>query len=478
MSNYPKRFEILKNNGKTLEFRVDQLANGIDKCFVKHFVNDIDQRKTRQTKVPKILEYDIEESGKHTFVFFEYDPNIPFDALSDGIDLGEDNGPIWEQDVFVMKHDPNGLSKRRIEYLATKYAPFVFLHEDERFLPTSLEYLLNKDEEGKTKDESLKVMLTLKFHNIKIKDIDFPYNDLFEVIPYNGEKNSVLNTIGFDFFADETQRDILEKRKKDPGNVTIYYSCIPNPEKPHQIIISYHFLYAYDSKQEKEGDTKFASHIFDRESVNIVFNWDRNNRDEDPKPEYMIYGAHLEGQTMGSVKQDENDSDKWNNLQRWTSGRVKVKWNDVIRIKENHPCITVAKGSHAPYPAPGHYAVYMFGDPLVEPAGTHKVLIHEDLSLDNATVNEINEVYSYKLKDLGLDAVTSKSILAYSGYIVDIIGFKNAKFPPFTNRELEIDKWVNGDADEEIYDWIPSKVEEGTRDRFASLIGSINNNLA
>lgn len=477
MSKYPKRFEILKNNGETLEIRVGELIEGLKEYFVKFSINGEVQNDIRETTASKTLKYTVSESGRYTFSIFKYDLNMPFDSVPDGIGDDEDNDPVWEQDVFVMKYDPKGLSKKRIEDLALKYSPFIFLHEDERFLPASLEYLLNKDETGKTKDEDLKVNLKLKFHHTRVKNIDFPYNDLSEVLPYNGERNSVLDTIGFDFSGDETLRGILERRKKDPNRVTIYYSCIPNPEKSNQIIISYHFLYAYDSKQEKEGDKKFASHVFDREGVNIVFHWDRDNPDGEPKPEYMIYGAHLEGQTMGAVKQNEDDSGKWDNLQKWTSGRVRVKWDYVNKIKGNHPCVAVAKGSHAPYPAPGNYAVYMFGNPLVEPAGTQKILIPEEVSLDIRRVNEINKVYSYKLKDLELDSVTSKSILAYSGFIVDIIGFKNAKFPPFTKRELDIDKWVNGDEKDVIYEWNPAKVEKEVKDKFVRLITSMNDNL-
>ncbi|ODS33045.1 MAG: hypothetical protein SCARUB_01807 [Candidatus Scalindua rubra] len=392
-NNYPKRFEILQNDGETLRIRVGELAEGLDKYFVKYCVNDKVQEDTREISKSEILQYTIAESGKHTFSFYENDPGENFDTLPDGIEFYEDNSPVWEQDVFVIKHDPGGLSKERIEKLAQKHAPFVFLHEDERYLPASLEYLLNKDETGKTKDENLKVLLTLKFKNTE--NISFPYNDLSEVLPYNGEKNSVLDTIGFNIFGlmgGDTKRDILEKRKKDPDNITIYYSYIPNPEKQQQVIISYHFLYAYDSKQEEEGDIKFASHIFDRESINIVFNWDRNNPGEEPKPEYMIYGAHLEGQTMGAVKQDEDDSDKWHDLQKWTCGRVKVMWENVDKINQNHPSVAVAKGSHAPYPAPGHYAVYFLGKTvLVEPAGTGKVLIPQEFNFNDDIKKEFKK---------------------------------------------------------------------------------------
>ncbi len=40
--NYPKRFEILQNDGEVLKFHVEELASGINEYFVKHFINDID----------------------------------------------------------------------------------------------------------------------------------------------------------------------------------------------------------------------------------------------------------------------------------------------------------------------------------------------------------------------------------------------------------------------------------------------------
>ncbi len=157
-------------------------------------------------------------------------------------------------------------------------------------------------------------------------------------------------------------------------------------------------------------------------------------------------------------------------------------WKDVHKIK-NHPIVAVAQGSHAPYPAPGHYAVYLLKrlPMLVEPAGTGKVLIPPGFSHDYDLGDDLKEVYPYKLKDLELGAITSNSwnsILAYSGYIVDIIGIQNAKFPPFTKRELDIDKWVNGDKKDVIYNWNPTKVEQKTKDKFVKLINTIDVKLS
>jgi hypothetical protein len=50
-NNYPKRFEILQNDGETLQFRVDKLANGLVECFVRHCINDIDYIGIDETQV-------------------------------------------------------------------------------------------------------------------------------------------------------------------------------------------------------------------------------------------------------------------------------------------------------------------------------------------------------------------------------------------------------------------------------------------
>ncbi len=484
MSNYPKRFEILQNNGTILKIRVGKLVEDLDECFMEYSINGDKQGNTREiTTIPKILEYPVSKSGKHTFSFFKYDPDVPFDPLEDGIDLNEDNDPIWEQDIFVIKHDSYRLPKDRIKTLAERYAPFIFMDAKERYLPASINYLLNKKEDGGIKDEALDVKVTLKLADTK--NIEMPYNDLSEVLPYNGDNDSLLDTIGLSIsrlLDNKTLRDALENRTGDVDNVTIYYSYIPNSETKQQVIINYHFLYAYDSKMEEEGTTKKTSHIFDRENISIVFKWDVSKQDVESKPDYIIYGAHLEGQTMGSVKKDEKNPDKWKSLQKWKCGRVKVLWKDVYKIHD-HPIVAVARGSHAPYPAPGHYAVYLMKrlPMLVEPAVADKVLIPGNYLHDKYRSDELKEVYPYKLKDLELGSITSNSwnsILAYCGHIVDIIGTQNAKFPPFTKRELDIDTWVNGDEKDVIYAWDPKKVEKETEDKFVILIDSMNDTLA
>ncbi len=60
-------------------------------------------------------------------------------------------------------------------------------------------------------------------------------------------------------------------------------------------------------------------------------------------------------------------------------------------------------------------------------------------------------------------------MLAFSGYLVDIIIIKGAKFPPFTERETCINEYVNGD----IKVWDGAKISEKSEQRMNRLI--INN---
>jgi hypothetical protein len=51
MSNYPKRFEILQNDGKTLECCVDKLTNSLNEYFIKHFINDKVQGESKDYQI-------------------------------------------------------------------------------------------------------------------------------------------------------------------------------------------------------------------------------------------------------------------------------------------------------------------------------------------------------------------------------------------------------------------------------------------
>ncbi len=401
-----------------------------------------------------------------------------------------------------MKSDPEGLPESRIENLAKKYAPFLFVDSEEHYFPASIDYLLNKEDTDKSLNE---LKLSLKFRDIEYGSMkkvvrrtrltgvvrgnisDINYKDLDKVLPYNGDNISELDTIGInplDLFNGKNLREFLEKRKDNNDYVTVYYSFFPNPNlQKKEIIINYHFLYIYDSKKEVIGDLKKASHIFDRESISIVFEWDKNNPDEDPQPKYLIYGAHLPGQLITLKRKDGGDE------QKWKTRRVKVEWKEAYKIKisntkDFHPIVAVARGSHATYPVPGQYGVKPIDIiETVEPASLDKLLLPSFYSY-NGKMEQIlkgsNNIISYKLKDLELGSITSSSwnsILAFSGYIVDIIGLTDAKFPPFTERETEIDKWVNGTEDDPVHNWDPDKVDKTTQAKLEKLVKDIGENL-
>ena len=477
--NFPKRLEIVENDGDILELNMNELAKEGEKYYVRASVNGKIQELDRTITDPEKIIFLVNKTGKHTFTFYNEDPEI------------NSHSKIWEQDVFVIKKDSKGLSKDEIDKLALKYAPIALLDGEEEYLPASIAYLQNWDDNTNQPIDDCNVDVTLKIPGIE--KISFPYNKLAEVLPYNSHNEAILDTIGINllkFFARKTKRDALKGRKGDSENITIYYSYIPNSEKSDQIVINYHFLYAYDPKMEAEDDKKKFSHVFDRESMSLVFHWDKNrvtsipdNSDVsgaslNPRPEYIIFGAHVTGQNIYLID-DENipqesidgkkrfkptDNDK---LQVWTAPRIKVKWKDVVKIK-SHPTVAVARGSHALYPIPGWY--YVKQTRLLEPAMGDKAIVASHITLSGTTKQEFKKVFTYELKDLELGSINSTKdswnrLLAFSGYLVDIVVMKGARFPPFTERETDINKWVNGD----IPVWDSTRISDESTQRINRL---------
>ncbi len=486
-SNFPKRLEIINNDGNTLELNMNELAKDDKKYYVKMSVNGKTREEDKLISDPNRMIFPISETGKHTFTFFTKEGG------------NKTKNKIWEQDIFVLKKDPNGLPKETINKLALKYAPFVLLDGKEEYLPASIAYLQNWNDKTKKTIDECNVSVDLKIPGVE--NISFPYNDLAKVLPYNAHKEAILDTIGislFKFLARKTKRDALKGRKGDRDNITIYYSCIPNstpnpyfpePENEQQIIINYHFLYTYDPKMEAENDKKKFSHVFDRESMSVVFRWNKNqpisisghpetsDNPLNPRPEFIVYGAHVTGQTIyliddenipqeskdGKGKFKPEDHDK---LQAWTAPRLIVNWKDVVKI-EHHPAVAVARGSHALYPIPGWY--YVKQTRLLEPAMGEKALVPSHIALANTMRNDFDKIFNYKLEDLKLESIESNSwnrLLAFSGYLVDIVVMKGARFPPFTEREVDINKWVNGD----IPVWNSTKISKESEQRMDRLM--------
>ncbi len=133
-------------------------------------------------------------------------------------------------------------------------------------------------------------------------------------------------------------------------------------------------------------------------------------------------------------------------------------------------------------PAVNDYAVYLTNHSLfIEPAGAGKALIPPGFSCEKENVNKLESIFSYKLKDLDLGNITSNSwnsILAYSGEIIDILVLQNAKHPPYNERELNINKWINGEGKYEILKWNSDKVENNDKKKFVKFIETIEVNLS
>ncbi len=462
---------------------MNELAKEDVNYYVKASVNGEIQKLDKSIADPGKIKFHVSETGKHTFTFYNEDPEI------------NPKSKIWEQDVFVLKKDPDGLLKETIDKLALQYAPIALLDGEEEYLPASIAYLQNWDDSTNKPIDDCNVDVTLKIPGIE--KISFPYNKLSEVLPSNSHNEAILDTIGiniFKFYARKTKRDALKGRKGDPENITIYYSYIPNPMRKQQIVINYHFLYAYDPKMEAENDKKKFSHVFDRESISVVFQWEKNKPISipdnpkssgnalNPRPKYIIYGAHVTGQNIyliddenipqesmdGKKRYKPNDKDK---LQEWTAPRIKVNWKDVVKI-EKHPTVVVARGSHAIYPIPGWY--YVKQTRLLEPAMGDKAIVPSHITLSSVTKQEFKKVFTYELKDLELGSIKSSKgswnrLLVFSGYLVDIVVMKGARFPPFTERETNINKWVNG----YIPIWDGAKISDNSAKRMRRLV---NNN--
>jgi hypothetical protein len=523
VDGYPRHFDIITNDGEDLEVKIDEIIPGDTEYYYQILLGRddellIEQKVSPLKKVstlekssnpdPGVIRAKITKTGRYKFRIYLDDEEhrvgaswrIISNAIKKRINEGYKN-PVWEQDVFVVRPDPEGLSTPKIDELATKHAPFLLLHADEHYFPASINFLLNKENtDEKLNDLKLsikfnkidlnskkKITRRTRFTGVAMKDIKrIAYKDLDKVLPYNGDNISELNTIGlniFRLFGKDTLRDALEVRTDNINNVTVYYSYFPNPnQEKKEVIINYHFLYIYDSKKEAKGDMKKASHIFDRESISIVFRWDKSNPDVNPDPKYMIFGAHLPEQLITLKREDKGEE------QYWRTRRVKVKWKDVKKIKiggnkEFHPIVAIARGSHATYPVPGDYAVKPIDIiKTIEPARINKLLLPSRFSYDSkrGKIFSSNNVLSYKLKDLKLGSITSSSpnsILAFSGYIVDIIGLTDAKFPPFTERETEIENWVNGTDDDPVHIWDPDKVDQKTKEELGDLVTDIEDNL-
>lgn len=356
------------------------------------------------------------------------------------LSLYQDEGsPFWKQKVFVVAGADHMLLDEDKQNLAQQYAPVIKYHNQEKYFPVSLDYMLNEVEvDPKLAEEPFQ--LTNKrvpkgpFQFFGAKPIDlnvkFKLKDIRKILPFYGHAESVLKS----GLADSTQT--LLKERYGQNHITVYYSVFENPQYK-EIYINYHFFYSYDPKNSTVDKESIASHIFDRESITVVL------RSTSRKPLYVFYGAHLANQKMAQIDSVGNI------VQKWSSGRVFVNWPE-LNLIDQHPVAFAALGSHGMYPVQGNFAV-MLNDGniklLSEPAGGERILFPQSLKDQSQAATQ----YVYNLQPLKLEAVTSQcenteNFLAFSGSTVDVLGPTNATFPPFTDREADYKNYLDPNA--------------------------------
>lgn len=336
---------------------------------------------------------------------------------------------IWSQDVFVNKLS---LSEEKVKEIAEKYSPILSFNENEKYYPMSLEEI--------TADLTSKELIDIDEKHTKL-NIYMPLfskkvhiNDLKNFLPYNGHRRALIDLEN----SNDVKKNPLKNRTGNINNVTIYYSLI---EREGIYYLNYHFLYPYDPKG---GGTpsNVGIHLYDRESCTIVLN-------ENMYPEKILYGAHLAGQKMWL-------SEGGRKIPTWNGGRVSIEWDKNLRYGE-HPILAIANGAHALYPVNGEYSfnplpkidTIDYAAVYTEMAGginnTKDYLVYPSIFKEN-----MNSINNYKIENLfNENFETGKSILNFSGYFVDIpLSRKegNAKFPPFTSREVNPAEYVKGES--------------------------------
>lgn len=338
---------------------------------------------------------------------------------------------IWTQSLFVQTR--RRISAERLDELAQRYAPVFLFSGTERHFPVSLSTLF-ESEAIATTDETMKIRTVFGTERITL-------SHLGEFMRFNGHSEYLL-----DFNVLSMWRSVFASLGGDPKNATVYYSCLEDPDSD-RFFINYHLFYAFDTKTGLSRLTGIGPHVFDRESMMLVF--------EGEEPVSMVISGHLENQTIALLGR----------LKTWTQGRVRIPYADPRTLKiDGHPVIAVADGSHALYPTSGVYqlsllkevAGYIFPEAMpeeTEKGNGSREPIKPDQVLAPPRCDS-NLLAPYALRALSLDRLTShlqhgdSAYLSFSGYWVDIPGTRNARFPPFTRKETEAVDWV-----EQAYEW-------------------------
>jgi hypothetical protein len=366
---------------------------------------------------------------------------------------------LWHQSVFAQRNLTR--TPEQIDALANRWAPILLFSSREEYFPLALGDLIEAPEVKESRD-------TIKVKTI-FGDERVPLAELSEFLRYNGHADYLLDQSAFD------PKKVFDRLHGDFQHSCVYYSWI---EQGAHAFLNFHTFYGFDPKTGIAKLLGVGPHVFDRESLTFVF-----PRGSDT-PEALVLSAHLEGQTILY----------FDSLKLWTTGRVKMALpDDRVAAVGEHVVVPVAEGSHALYPAPGHYHISVLtelaGHVLGSLAGLLKLEGHHDDALQTHQVLLPPDVRSarfasYSLRPLRLDLLRSEPlpprplydpatcVLSFSGFWVDVPGLQNEHFPPFSSRETEPAAWADK-AYEWNWDQLPEAVVAHNRDIAARIAAEV-----
>lgn len=352
---------------------------------------------------------------------------------------------FWTQLLFIqtsVKRTPEEIDK-----IARRYAPIFLFSRKEDYFPVSLNDLV-KSPALLASGGKVVVQTAAGEEQISVSDLD-------DFLRFNGNQEYLLDQSLFDLDG------IFKEIRGDFRRSVVYYSYLED-QNSDRFFINYHTFYAFDPKTGIAKLLNIGPHVFDRESMTVVFNGNGS-------PESMVLSGHLENQPILFLEK----------LKMWSTGRVRLKFPDPSNAEfKEHPIVPVAEGSHALYPTAGLYHISLLTElaghvfknilPLdtnddVSEMDMHQVLLPPSLPSDKFA--------NYDLRPLRLDLLRSSplpqsslydpstAVLTFSGYWVDVPGWQNERFPPFSRKEKEIEDWVDKAY---IWDWkdLPDHIVE------------------
>ncbi len=339
---------------------------------------------------------------------------------------------VWKQDIYCQPKLTR--TPEQIDALARVYAPVLLFSAKEEYFPVSLGTLVGAPAVKASED-------TVHVETVH-GDLAVPLSQLDEFLRYNGHADYLLDQSAFD------AEKVFDEVRGDFRNSTVYYSYLED-EASGRTFLNFHTFYAFDPKT---GIAKFLGvgpHVFDRESLTFVFG-------RGGEPECLVVSGHLEGQRILY----------FDSLKFWSEGRVRMSFPDErVAAVQGHAVVSVAEGSHALYPAPGVYHISVLAELAGHVLGSLCSLLGieqpaEDRLLDHQVLLPpaltSSRYQSYTLRPLRIDLLRSEPLpasdlydpatatLVFSGYWVDVPGFANERFPPFSSREVDPAGWVDG----------------------------------